>query len=457
MMRLFLVLPLAFFLLMIPAARAETLTRQQAIDLALKHDPRIRERRHLVDAARALLQQVLGRRGFSYDVNAFVGLSPAIDGGFYRDGAATCTALPCTLRSDGGKLEDGVSLWTHIQFRIVRPLATFGKIHHYSAAAQGQVDIRRADVQLQKRRVRLQLLRAWYGYLTARETRYLFEDVHRRVVNAERLVRRWIRIGRGTVKQSDLYALQTARSLMEKYLAQATAVERIALDGLRVLTGKGLGSPLRVAERRIRPVPLPKYSLERLIRSALEKRPEMRQLVAGMRARRSLVRAHKAEKRPNIYVGLIGSGSWSPDRERLYNPYIVDPFNGGGLTPVIGIQWSWNGRVHSARVAQARAKLKALNERAAFARQGIPYQVAEQYHRVHGLYKALKSLARGSRFGRRWMLTRYTDFEAGLEKPAKIIEAFQGYILAYSDYLKTVNDYNLAVARLMSVAGMDEQ
>jgi hypothetical protein len=52
------------------------------------------------------------------------------------------------------------------------------------------------------------------------------------------------------------------------------------------------------------------------------------------------------------------------------------------------------------------------------------------------------------------MLSRYADFEAGLEQPSKIIEAFQGYILAYSDYLSTVNAYNMAVARLMTVSGL---
>ena len=433
---------------------AETITRDQAVALALKHDPRIKERQHIVDASRALLQQVLGKRGFSYDLNAFIGLSPAVNGGFYRGGASSCTALPCTPRSDGGKLADGVSVWTNIQFRIIKPLTTFGKIRHYSAAAQGQVDIKRADVKLQQNQVRLQILKAWYGYLTARDTRYLFEDVHRRVVNAEKLVSRWIRKGRGKVKQSDLYALQTARSLMEKYLAQASAVEKIALDGLRVLTGKGLGSALTVADSRIRPVALPRYSLARLLQSALKNSPEITQLKAGMRARRSLVRANKAEKKPNIYIGLVGTGSWSPGRDRLYNPYIVDPFNGGGVTPVLGVQWNWNGRVHSAKVAQARAQLNALTQRAAYARQGIPFQVAEQYHRVQSLYKALRSLEQGSRSGRRWMLTRYTDFEAGLEQPSKIIEAFQGYILAYSDYLATVNEYNMAVARLMTVSGL---
>ena len=51
---------------------------------------------------------------------------------------------------------------------------------------------------------------------------------------------------------------------------------------------------------------------------------------------------------------------------------------------------------------------------------------------------------------------RYADYEAGLEEASKVVEAFQGYVLAHSDYLGTVDKYNNDVAKLMSVSGADE-
>jgi hypothetical protein len=51
------------------------------------------------------------------------------------------------------------------------------------------------------------------------------------------------------------------------------------------------------------------------------------------------------------------------------------------------------------------------------------------------------------------MISSYADFEAGVEQADKVISAFLGYIQAYSDYLKTVNDYNLNVAKLQVVTG----
>ena len=437
------------------AASAQTLTLDQAIELALENDPRIAESHHLVDAARAMLQEALGSDGLRYDVNAFVGLTEAIEGGFYRGGDHSCNATPCRPRTDGGELSDGASIWSHLEFRIIKPLYTFGKIEHYSAAAQGNVDVKRGDVHLRRNEVRLQVVKAYYGYLAARDTRYLLEDVQKRVDNAESTVQRWLDDESGKVKQSDLYALQTGAALVRRYLAQARAVENIARDGLRLLVGLAPEQTMELADQRIEPVPEPSASLQELQQLALERRPEMGQLEAGLRARRELVAAKKSDALPNVYAGLVGSMSYSPDRERLDNPYIVDPFNHVGVTPVLGIQWEWAAGSQPAQVAKARAELEALVSKAAFARNGIPFEVAESYYKAKGLAEAVQQLEQGSRAGRRWMLSRYVDFESGLEEPSKILEAFQGYVLIHSEYLSAVNDYNNEVAHLRVLTGAE--
>ena len=88
-----------------------------------------------------------------------------------------------------------------------------------------------------------------------------------------------------------------------------------------------------------------------------------------------------------------------------------------------------------------------------FAQKGIPYEVEEQYHKVHVHHDMVKNLYDASRSSRRWFFASYADFEAGAEKAEKIINAMLAYIQSYSDYLKIVNDYNVHVARLRIVSG----
>ncbi len=441
---------LAVFGLALPAA-AETLDLEQAIARALDADPRIEERQHFVVAARGLKQEAEGHGDWFVESNSFIGLSPATEGNIFK--GDSCSPGQCELRDDKYEFT-GLSPWFYAKLALLKPLYTFGKLEHYSDAAEANIRIKSGDVQLQRNATVLDVKKAYYGYLAARDGRLMLEDVGKRVQAAIDLVQRWLDDGEGNVKQADLYALQSGYALVAKYKAQSGALEKVALDGLKVLAGFSLDSELGVADRRIRPVTLPQWSLQELQQQALQQRPEMEQLESGLRARRSLVEANKSDNKPNIYAGLGAMLSYSPGRERLDNPYVSDPFNEGALTPVIGMQWDWSPGVNSGKASVAEAELNALIAKSSFARMGIPYQVAEQYHQVQGYHEAVQQLEQASRSARRWMIASYTDFEAGLEEAEEIMTAMQAYTLAMADYLQTTFEYNMHVARLEDVAGV---
>lgn len=444
----------AFYFLMIAmpaiAAQAETLNLEQAIDRALHSDPRIEERRHFVEVARATLAEVKGHEGWILDANTFIALAPKVEGNLFQGGA--CNPGACQLRDDRYDL-NGIVPWVYAKLSLIKPLATFGKIENYEQAAQANILIKDQDVRLQRANTVLDVKHAYYGFLAARDTRLLLEDVDKRIASAIELVQRWLDEGTGDVKQSDLYALQSGRALVGKYHAQAAALEKIALDGLKVVTGVGLDQPLDVADQRLVPVAMPTAGLSDLQQQALHERAEMKQLESGLKARRSLVEASKSEANPNLYAGIAGFFSVAPGRDHLNNPFISDPFNDVGLSPVLGMQWSWTKGVQDAKTAAAEAELNALIAKSSLARQGIPFQVSEQYYQSQGYNQAVQSLEEASRSARRWMIASYADFEAGVEKADKVMMAFQAYVVAAADYLQTTFDYNMHVAQLESVSG----
>jgi hypothetical protein len=166
-----------------------------------------------------------------------------------------------------------------------------------------------------------------------------------------------------------------------------------------------------------------------------------------------LVAAKKAESYPNIYAGVIGQANYASRRDTLNNPYLYDPFNNAGLTPVVGMKWDVVPAVASAQVAQAQADLEALNYKTQFAQAGIPFQVSEAYNQVQANYYAQQQLAIGATAGRRWMIAALADFSAGLEKADKAADALKTYALTQAEYLRTVNDYNMNVAQLNRAIG----
>lgn len=423
----------------------------QSIERALHTDPRIGEKEKLVDAARALLQEARGANDWLFNVNSFVGFAPTLRGGLFE------TTDSSGQRSVGIPKDafdiNGLSPWYYVDFAFIKPLKTFGKIKHYSRAAAGNIQVKQGDIALQRGQTLLEVTRAYNGYLAARGTRLMLEDALKKMQAAEELVQGWLDEDAGKAKQSDLYALQTGVALLQRYIAEAGGLEQIALAGLRLLTGVSPEDELQLADKRLTPEPLPEGELKALQSQALVHRPEIRQLAAGLEARREWMLAKKSEANPDLYTGLAGVISYSPLREDLSTVSAYDPFNTAGATPILGLKWDWSSGRQPAQVEQARAELEATLALKSFAQQGIPFQVAEQYHTVHSYHEMVQQLYQGSRSGRRWMISSYADFEAGVEQADKVISAFLGYIQAYSDYLKVVNDYNLHVARLRVVTG----
>ena len=432
-------------------AQTVVLDLPQSIERALKTDARIDEKEKLVEAARGLLAEARGGDDWLFNVNSFVGLAPTVRGGLFE---TTDSSGNRSVGIPNNAFDiNGLSPWYYVDFSFIKPLRTFGKIKHYSKAAAGNIQVKQGDVAIQRGKTLLEVTRAYNGYLAARDTRLMLEDALKKFEAAVELVQGWLDNGEGEVKQSDLYALKTGVALLQRYIAEATGFENIAQAGLRMLVGVSPEDALELADKRLRPVDLPEGELKELQAQALVQRPEMRQLAAGLQARREWMLAKKSESNPNLYTGVAGVISYSPLRQDLTKVSAYDPFNSAGATPILGLKWEWASGRQPAQVAQARSELESTVALQAFAQRGIPFQVAEQYHTVHAQHEMVQKLYEGSRSGRRWMISSYADFEAGVEQADKVINAFLGYIQAYSDYLKTVNDYNLNVAKLRVVTG----
>ena len=432
-------------------AQTVVLDLPQSIERALKTDARIDEKEKLVEAARGLLAEARGGDDWLFNVNSFVGFAPTVRGGLFETTDSSgnrSVGIP-----DNAFDINGLSPWYYVDFSFIKPLHTFGKIKHYSKAAAGNIQVKQGDVAIQRGKTLLEVTRAYNGYLAAKDTRLMLEDALKKFKAAVELVQGWLDSGEGEAKQSDLYALKTGVALLQRYIAEASGFENIAQAGLRMLVGVSPEDALELADKRLRPVDLPKGELKALQAQALVQRPEMRQLAAGLQARREWMLAKKSESNPNLYTGVAGVISYSPLRQDLTSVSAYDPFNSAGATPILGLKWEWASGRQPAQVAQARSEMESTVALQAFAQRGIPFQVAEQYHTVHAQYEMVQKLYEGSRSGRRWMISSYADFEAGVEQADKVINAFLGYIQAYSDYLKTVNDYNLSVAKLRVVTG----
>jgi outer membrane protein len=445
----------------VAVTNAETLDFDRAVDRALRHDPRIDEMRQLVKVAEALLKEVEGHGDTMVDMNLFVALTSTIEKrtDTFQDSEAEIYEVFAKNALDFADPKtwhsDNITTWRSLTLKIIKPLHTFGKIENYRQAAEGQIVVKHQDVEIQKRKTVLEVAKAYYGYLAARDSVFFLKKVEQQLNGAREIVQQWIDEEDERGKQSDLFALQAAQHLLNKSLFEADALQTIALKGLKLLTGVSDQEELTLADSNLKPLAWPEVELAVLQQQALDTRPEMQQLKAGLRARKFLIKAHKAERLPNLYMGVVGGIAVSPGREEAENDaYINDLFNYGAFTPVLGLKWDWEGAgVYSGRTRGAEAELDALVEKNRFALLGLPFQVAEKYHTAQAGYKGTQSLAQGSRAARRWMMSTYVDFEAGFEEASKVMDALKTYVIVHVDYLTTLYEYNIHLIELKQIAG----
>jgi outer membrane protein TolC len=449
---LFFLFAQGLLLLLQPVSAEEPLSIDRAIELALNRSPQVEEKQAFVRKARGLLAEANGSGGLRYSVDTFLALTIDVKGGFYEDGAESCSGN-CTPRDDVFNFDEGLSVWGGLTFSIIKPLMTFGRLEGYQEAAQHNILVKQQDVELQRDSIRLDVVRAYYGYLTAKDSRLLLEDTRKRLEAALELVVEWLDESEGDVSLTDRYALESGLGLIDNFLAEASGLEQIAMAGLKLLTGIN-SDTIELKDKRLNPVTFPEQSLEEWTDLAFQNRPEFKQVEAGLSARRALLEATRSERKPIVFAGVAGTFAYAPGRDKLDIPHVFDYFNHAAFSPLLGMRWQWEQGAQPARVAQAQAELDALIHTASFAREGIPFQVQEQYLLVNSKYQSLKSMRSSARSARRWMIAAYADFEAGLERADKILTAMQVYVLAYAEYLKAVNDYNNHVSKLQSVSGV---
>lgn len=434
------------------AAQAQTVNLQQATEMALNADPRIEEQRANVAAAQALIHRVEGEGGIRASVNLYAALAPRAKDGIFTNGTNTCPAgQSCTLRAGGNTIDDGITVTSGIMASIIKPLYTFGKLENYKTAAQYNKQVKADQVALAKGETWLTVRRAYYGYLTARDTRQFLTGVRNQLAESEKPLQKKADAGQGSLR--DVYALENGLGQLDRYIAEAEGVEKIALDGLKTIIGVPIHDSLTVADDHVEPVTVPEGSLEKFANQALLDRPEMHMAESGLSAMRAYVQARKSERYPNIYAGVVASAEFTPGRDQINNPYIYDPLNQALVTPVLGIKWDFNPGVISANVSDAEAEMRGVVAKAQLAQVGIPYQVAEAYHSVHALKTEIAALDKARVAAKRWMISSFLDFQAGLIDGGKLAEAVKANTVTQVDYLRAVNDFNMQVAQLKIATG----
>jgi outer membrane protein, multidrug efflux system len=354
---------------------------------------------------------------------------------------------PPTIRN----LSFGQNYQPFIQFTVqgAIPLYTFGKITSITEAATAQVRYNEWDLERQRQLIRMDVRRAYFGLMLARDARYIIAEVVEYIDNGIKGVEKKLEKGDPTVEEVDRLRLEIYRDEILARSAEADRGERFAIAALRFLTGVQAAfdipdQPLKRPDRPLRPV-VEYLGAARLFRA------DVNLARAGVAARRALVDYARAKLYPNIGLGMQASYVYIPAASSGIP--VTDPLNAG---IAIGLQWNLDLLPGQARVEQAEAQLEEARALERLALGGTGVEVENAYGIAAEAKIREENWARAERRAREWIATVRSGIDLGTRDERALLEPLRAYVNARVSHAAALMDLNNAMSDLARATGWDQ-
>ncbi len=346
-----------------------------------------------------------------------------------------------------------LGIFGKLEFTIMQPVYTFGKLTNRKSAAEHGVEARRARIEKNRNDITLRIKQLYYALVLARqgvETADESEDFYN---DAKKRIKRLLDVGSINVTESDLYQVDAFMSEAKSFRAKAKRGENVTYFALKAMIEMPPDQDFEVPDRSL-PMDAMKYEDQSTcIQRALAWRPELQELKEGIEAKRYMIEAKRSDRYPSFFVAAHGSLAGAPHRETLKNPYIHDDFNHVYAGIVAGMKWDFDFGIRKARVNKARAEYKKLLHTRGYAEQNIPIEVANLYQEALHWKTSAEAYETAALAARRWIISAFSDFDMGVGTAKNMFDAIEKYGQNRGNYLNSIFQYNLSIAQLENAMG----
>lgn len=424
-----------------PAAPAPVrLTLEESLRAALGRSPETRQALAEIEGLRGKQLQALGLGRPQVELTTVLGPSPRARG--------NQVASP-----DDQYSPDVTGIFLRGTVAIIQPVFTWGLVQNAREAADHGVRAARAGVAVKQTEVALRVKQAYWGLVTARAIRAFLLDVREQVDRASERTERLVEGGFAT--EVDVFRLRAKRGEIDKGLHLTERTIDLAASALATWTGQPPGTTVEPADAALPAEVRPLRALELYVEEALARRPEFTQLREGLQARRRLVDVERKQGYPLFFIGLVGDLAYATNRDRLENPYVVDPFYHAGIGPVIGFRYSLDFGIRAGKVKEAEAELQKLEALRDYAAEGIPLQVRDAYNAVVEAARNVRVFDEAHANAKKWLVASSANADLGVGESSDLADAFEAFARTRAEYLQALYAYVFGLEQLAHAAGQD--
>lgn len=341
--------------------------------------------------------------------------------------------------------------YSEFTLEFLQPLLTWGELDGQVRAAAAAVEVERAEADGRAREVALRTAELVVGLAAAEALERLAAEAADLLETARTELTARLDEGDPDVSDADLFQLRLFEQELRRRAVEVREQRALAASALARQLGRP-GTPVAVPP--LEPLAYRPPPLEALQALALTRRPELRQAAAGEEARRHLVRVARSDLYPKLFAGASFSGRYTTGRERQPNPYIIDPYLGGGVRAGVGLRQQLAFGQTRARVAQAEAQLQEVRHQRTAAEQLVLFEVERAWRELTIAEAARAARQEAAAVAAEWLRLEQINADLALGNVRDLVAAARADLEARLALTEATRAHLVAALRLLDAAGL---
>lgn len=416
------------------------------VDAALSNDPMLVESRQGVDSKKDKIRALKAEAVLpTFNVSMMVGPAPGLRDEIDSDGD--------TMRVyDFSKMGP---FWG-VQAKFVQPL-NFGQYLSGKKALEADLQQKRYSIVSQVNHKEVEFQTYYYNYLLALEMQRLAAAAKTKVDEAYDKMEEALDDDDPNVSQMDFLNLKAKMHTVREGVSEADlGMKRVQL-AIRFSLGLRDEDVFVAEDTCLLPRSEPLPMLEEVRQTTLLNHPELKQLAAGMTARRTQMQLAEAKLAPEFFI--MGEfeyvKSWAGNRSVMQkDAFAEDAVNKLDGLIGIGLRYRLNFWKYWEEFRSAKTDYRGLQMKDRYAADGLVAKAEEQYYQVVAAKEKMEALKESLRASDAILKGSAMQYDLDKSKTGDLVSAYTQNVNLQKDYLFAVCKYNVEFAELISRMGM---
>ena len=343
-----------------------------------------------------------------------------------------------------------------IEAKFIQPL-NLGQYQTGKKALEADLQQKTFEIENETHKKEVELQTYYYNYLLALEMKRLAADAQKQVDKAYDQLEEALDEDEPTVSQTDLLNLKAKMHTVKDGVIEADLGMKRVMLAIRFALALPEGDTF-VAEDTVLTMRTEHMPTEEEVRElTIKYNPELKQLSAGLRARRYQMDLAEAKLAPEFFV--MGEfqyvKSWAGNRNVLQkNAFDQDAVNKISGLIGVGLRYRLNFWKNWEDYRQTKTEYRGLQLKENYALDGLVSKAIEQYYQVVAAKEKLDALRESLRATEALLKGAAMKYDLDKSQTGDLVSAYTQNVTMKKDYYFAVCRYNVEFAGLIAKIGL---